>query len=79
MVKNLDDDKLGVLVDTIDETLMQWALINRISPDMMLAIVLARMTLVAKETDNECSFIALLDKARYNIMEDTLEDKGMLH
>ena len=79
MVKNLDDDKLGVLVDTIDETLMQWALINRISPDMMLAIVLARMTLVAKETDNEGAFIALLDKARYNIMEDTLEDKGMLH
>ena len=75
----MDDEKLPHLVEEIDEQLLNWTLQNKLSPDMMLAIVLARMTLVAKETGLEGSFIALLDKARYNIMEDTLEDKGMLH
>ena len=66
-------------MEEIDETLLEWTIQNRLTPDMMLAIVLARMTLVAKETGNEGSFIALLDKARYNIMEDSDNKKDTLH
>ena len=46
---------------------------------MMLAIVLARMTLVAKETANEGSFIALLEKAKYNLMEESYDKKDIVH
>ena len=49
----MDESKLPFLVEEIDETLLEWTIQNRLTPDMMLAIVLARMTLVAKETGNE--------------------------
>ena len=77
----MDEDKLPHLVEEIDETLLSWTLQNKLTPDMMMAIVLARMTLVAKETGREGNFLALLDKARYNIMEKSLEEKekGTLH
>ena len=75
------DKVLPVLVDEIDEQLLNWTLQNKLSPDMMIAIVLARLTLVAKETGTEGHFIALLDKARYNIMEESLKEneKGIVH
>ena len=75
----MNEDKLPYLVEEIDETLLSWTLQNKLSPDMMLAIVLARMTLVAKETNMEGSFIALLDKARYNIMEESNNKKDTVH
>jgi hypothetical protein len=75
----MDDDKLPLLVEEVDETLLSWTLQNKITPDMMMAIVLARMTLVAKETNMEGSLIALLDKARHKLMEDTDNKKEVLH
>jgi hypothetical protein len=77
----MDEDKLPHLVEEIDDTLLSWALQNKLTPDMLIAIVLARMTLVAKETGSEGNFIALLDKARYNIMQTVLDDKekGTMH
>ena len=75
----MNEDKLPHLVEEIDETLLSWALQNKLSPDMMLAIVLARMTLVAKETANEGSFIALLEKAKYNLMEESYDKKDIVH
>lgn len=75
----MNEDKIPELVEEIDQQLLEWTLTYKMSPDMTLAIVLARMTLVAKETNNEGNFIALLDKARYNIMEDSDKSKDTLH
>ena len=77
----MDEIALSNLSEEIDQKLLYWAINNKLSPDMMMAIVLARMTLVAKETGREGNFLALLDKARYNIMEKSLEEKekGTLH
>ena len=75
----MSEDKLPHLVEEIDQALLDWAIQNKLSPDMMIAIVLARMTLVAKETANEGSFIALLEKAKYNLMEESYDKKDIVH
>jgi succinate dehydrogenase flavin-adding protein (antitoxin of CptAB toxin-antitoxin module) len=77
----MNDDKLPHLVEQVDEQLLRWTLDNKLTPDMMLAIVLARMTLVASETSAESHFLALLEKAKQKIFENVEKEShtGTLH
>ena len=77
----MDEIALSNLSEEIDQQLLYWTINNKLTPDMMMAIVLARITLVAKETNFEGALVALLDKAKHKVMEDSMEskEKGVLH
>lgn len=78
MVENIDE-KIPHLVEEVDEQLLEWTVGNKLSPDMMIAIVMARLTLVAKETNCEGHMIAICDKAKYNLAKQSEEKREILH
>ena len=74
----MNDDNLEHLVEDIDEQLMDWTVQNKLSPDAMVAIVLARLTLVAKTLHMESLLISLMEQSKEKLL-DTDDEKTMVH
>ena len=77
MVKMLMDTVLTENED-IDEQLMDWTVQNKLSPDAMVAIVLARLTLVAKTLHMESLLISLMEQSKEKLL-DVDDEKTMVH
>lgn len=73
------DDDLEPLVIEMDEKLLEWSNLYKLAPASMLAILLARMTLVAQITNNEAEFLATLLAAQNKIMKKDEDEEKVVH
>jgi len=76
MAKVEEDEMLTNLSEQIDMTLYKWMLQNKISGLNLTAIVLARLTWLAKQGDYKEDFIALLESPSKILKRDD-EEKVM--
>jgi len=74
MASYQEDSMLTELSEEIDVTLVKWMGEYKVSPLNITAIILARLTLLAKQTDCKEDFISLL-KAPREILESEEEHK----
>jgi hypothetical protein len=75
---DLEDD--GLLLDLseeIDGALLEWVQTYDLHPLNLTAIILARLTRMAKETGNEDDYIKLLEHPKDIIYQD--DTKDILH
>lgn len=71
-----DDGLLVELTEQIDTKLVEWMLEHKIPPLNLTAIILARLTWLAKQGNYESDFIALLE-APSQILNDEQEKKQL--
>lgn len=74
----MNDDELEPLVVEMDEKMLAWASTYKLDPASMLAILLARMTLVAQVTGSEGEFLSTLIAAQNKIMKKD-DDEKVVH
>ena len=75
----MNDDNLEHLVVEMDDKLLEWATVNKLPPASMMAILLARMTMVAQVTDSEGEFLATLIAAQNTIMKKDEDEEKVVH
>lgn len=68
-----EDSMLAELSEDIDTTLVTWMSEHKVPPLNMIAIILARMTWLAKQTDCKEDFIALLEAPKQILNEEDKE------
>jgi hypothetical protein len=76
MVKSDDDKMLEIIVEEIDNTLMKWLTTYEMPGLNLSAIILARLTWLAKQCGYEDDFIRLL-KAPEDILNQEDDTKVM--
>ena len=69
-----EDDMLVSLTEQIDTKLFEWMLEHKVPPLNLTAIILARLTWLAKQGNYESDFISLLE-APSQILNDELKEK----
>jgi hypothetical protein len=72
-----NDDLLLDLSEEIDGALLEWIQTYDLHPLNLSAIILARLTRMAKETGNEDDYIKLLEHPKEIIYQD--DTKDILH
>jgi hypothetical protein len=72
------DTMLVELAEQIDLQLMEWMVENKLPPLNIVAIVLARLSRLAKETDCMEDFIALLDAPK-QILNEEMDKERVVH
>ena len=72
------DEMLVELAEKIDLQLMDWMIENKLPPLNIVAIVLARLARLAKETDCMEDFIALLDAPK-EILNEEIDKERVVH
>jgi hypothetical protein len=72
------DSMLVELAEQIDLQLMDWMIENKLPPLNIVAIVLARLSRLAKETDCIEDFIALLDAPK-QILNEEIDKERVVH
>jgi hypothetical protein len=72
-----NDDLLLDLSEEIDGALLEWIQTYDLHPLNLTAIILARLTRMAKETGNEDDYIKLLEHPKDIIYQD--DTKDILH
>lgn len=77
MATSKEDKMLGELSEDIDNELLKWLKTYEVAPLNLIAILLARLTWLAKVSDCKDDFIELL-KAPERVL-NTEEDKEVLH
>jgi hypothetical protein len=72
------DEMLVELAEQIDLQLMDWMIENKLPPLNIVAIVLARLARLAKETDCVENFIALLEAPK-EILNEEIDKEKVVH
>jgi hypothetical protein len=72
------DEMLVELAEKIDLQLMDWMIENKLPPLNIVAIVLARLSRLAKETDCMEDFIALLEAPK-EILNEEIDNERIVH
>jgi len=72
----LDDENLPPIVEEIDNLILKIGVVNEIGPLNIIAIVLARLTSLAKTTGCEKDYFQLLETAKEKCSD---EDKKVVH
>jgi hypothetical protein len=72
------NEMLVELAEKIDLQLMDWMIENKLPPLNIVAIVLARLVRLAKETDCMEDFIALLDAPK-EILNEEIDKERVVH
>jgi hypothetical protein len=72
------DAMLVELAEQIDLQLMDWMIENKLPPLNIVAIVLARLSRLAKETDCMEDFIALLEAPK-EILNEEIDNERIVH
>lgn len=77
-MENETNDPLMGLVNDIDGQILNWLLGYEIPPSALVAIILARLMALVKESAGEDSFLVLLEAVKSSIL-DTPSPKTHLH
>jgi hypothetical protein len=72
------DEMLVELAEQIDLKLMDWMIENKLPPLNIVAIVLARLSRLAKETNCMEDFIALLNAPK-QILNEEIDNERIVH
>jgi hypothetical protein len=69
----MEDNTLTDLVEQVDIQMLKWMSQNNISPLNLIAVVLARLTWLAQQTNCTEDFLHLLESPREMISKDDKE------
>jgi hypothetical protein len=72
----LNDENLPPIVEEVDNFILKISVVNEIGPLNIIAIVLARLTWLAKSTGCEKDYFQLLETAKEKCSD---EDKKVVH
>jgi hypothetical protein len=78
MASTEPDEMLAELAEQIDLEMMDWMIENKLPTLNLIAIVLARLTRLAKETDCMEDFIALLESPK-QILNEEMNNEKVVH
>lgn len=74
----MDDDLLEQLSIDVDTELFKWMSTYEIHPLNLIAVILARLTWIAKQNKIEDDFLKLLESPK-DIVNKTEKEKKMVH
>ena len=74
----MDDEMLEQLSLDVDTELLKWMTTFEIHPLNLIAVILARLTWVAKQAHIEEDYLKLLESPK-NIIGETETEKKMVH
>lgn len=74
----MDDEMLEQLALDVDTELLKWMTTFEIHPLNLIAVILARLTWVAKQANIEEDYLRLLESPK-NIIGETETEKKMVH
>ena len=75
----LDDEMIDQLAIDVDTEIMRWLVTFEIHPLNLIAIMLARMTWMAKQAGVEEDYIKLLESPKEAIQRIETTEKKILH
>ncbi|NBP55113.1 hypothetical protein EBU71_00985 [bacterium] len=73
-----DDETLGQISSDIDTELLKWMTTYEIHPLNLIAIILARLTWIAKQSEITEDFLKLLESPK-NVIHKTEQEKKQIH
>jgi hypothetical protein len=74
----MDDEMLEQLALDVDTELLKWMTTFEIHPLNLIAVILARLTWVAKQANIEEDYLKLLESPK-DIIDKTKETKKVVH
>ena len=75
----MDDNIVEDMCDEFDVAFTEWAMKYQLTPMFLSALVLARLTRLAKECGFAEEFLKLLDSPRQNLSKEDKDVKPLIH